>query len=134
MIAPSPDWFVGVHDFDLCNETSGRWLNSRARDLPLYDSGTDSGARFTSDDNITSPPVKIHLLTNNTEGSLKGDTPVKRFGTFTFVKTFDSFPSIKQTPTSNIPTTSTTNFAHSFQHLKLINVIVLSATFVVSFV
>ena len=34
MIAPSPDWFVGVHDLNLCNTTTGKWLDSRKRDLP----------------------------------------------------------------------------------------------------
>ncbi|XP_028391469.1 spondin-2-like [Dendronephthya gigantea] len=86
MIAPSPDWFVGVRDFDLCDTTSGEWLDSRARDLPPYDAGTDSGLKFDSSDDPTSPHMTIHLLTNNTPGSFQDDKPVKRFGTFTFKK------------------------------------------------
>ena len=101
MIAPSPDWFVGVHDFDLCNKTSGEWMDSRAHDLPLYDAGIDSGLRFNSPDDLTIPPERIHLIAN-TEGPLKGDKPLKRFGTFTFVKTFDSNPVVKPS-SSNIP-------------------------------
>ena len=99
MIAPSPDWFVGVHDYNLCNTTTGKWLDSRTRDLPPYDAGTDSGPRFGSPNQITNPKENIHLLTNNTEGSFKGDKPVNRFGTFTFVKTYDSNPIIKPSST-----------------------------------
>ncbi|XP_028390892.1 spondin-2-like isoform X2 [Dendronephthya gigantea] len=106
MIAPSPDWFVGVHDFDLCNTTSGEWRDLRERYLPLYDAGTDSGPRFTSSDSETRPPERIFIITNNTEGSLKGDKPLKRFGTFTFVKTFDSNEVVKPSP-SNILKPST---------------------------
>ena len=99
MIAPSPDWFVGVHDYNLCNTTTGKWLDSRTRDLPPYDAGTDSGPNFGSSNQITNPKENIHLLTNNTEGSFKGDKPVRRFGTFTFVKTYDSNPIIKPSST-----------------------------------
>ena len=90
MIAPSPDWFVGVHDYNLCNTTTGEWVESRSRDLPPYDAGTDSGTHFTSEDVDTTPPEDIHILTNNTEGSFKSDKPIKRFGTFMFEKTFES--------------------------------------------
>ena len=92
MIAPSPDWFVGVRDFNLCDTASGEWLDSRTRDLPPYDAGTDSGLAFESANDPTKPPENIHLLTNNTEGSFKGDKPVKRFGTFTFTKTSAANP------------------------------------------
>ena len=104
MIAPSPDWFVGVHDFNLCDTTTGKWKESRTRDLPPYDAGTDSGPRFQSGNIATNPPEDIHLLTNNTEGSFKSDQPVKRFGTFTFIKTYDSNPVIK--PSSTIPSST----------------------------
>ena len=29
MIAPSPDWFVGVRDYSLCNTTTGKWVDKR---------------------------------------------------------------------------------------------------------
>ena len=106
MIAPSPDWFVGVHDFNLCNTTTGKRLDSRKRDLPLYDAGTDSGLRFTSLDIITDPTEVIHLITNNTKGSLESDKPLKRFGTFTFVKTSEINP--KMTSSSPPPSPSNT--------------------------
>ncbi|XP_028391468.1 spondin-2-like [Dendronephthya gigantea] len=108
MIAPSPDWFVGVHDYDLCNRTSGEWLDSRARDLPPYDAGTDSGLTFKSPNDPTSPHVNIHILTNNTEGSFKGDKPVKRFGTFTFTKTSENTTALPTEKTTKNTTGNTT--------------------------
>ena len=87
MIAPSPDWFIGVHDVDLCNTTTGEWVDSVVRNLFPYDAGTDSGKEFSSPNVITNPQQVIHLLTNNITGSFKGDQPIKRFGTFTFEKT-----------------------------------------------
>ena len=107
MIAPSPDWFVGVHDFNLCNTTTGKWFDSRKRDLPLYDAGTDSAPTFVHRDTPTRPVENIHLITNNTEGSLKSDKPLRRFGTFTFQKTYESGPIIK--PSSSMQIQRSTN-------------------------
>ncbi|XP_028391290.1 spondin-2-like isoform X2 [Dendronephthya gigantea] len=48
-ISPSPDWFVGAYDVDLCNRENGKWLD--VKDIfPVvpYDAGTDSGSYFTS--------------------------------------------------------------------------------------
>ena len=41
MIAPSPDWFVGVAGLDLME--NGRWRDSVTVELLPYDAGTDSG-------------------------------------------------------------------------------------------
>ena len=87
MIAPSPDWFVGVRDLNLCDTITGKWEDSVMRDLFPYDAGTDSGTNFESSDVNTNPPQDIHRLTKDIEGSLKGNETIKRFGTFTFVKT-----------------------------------------------
>ena len=90
MVAPSPDWFLGVRDLNLCDTTTGKWRDQEVRDLFPYDAGTDSGLNFESSDKVTNPPDNIHRITNDTEGSLKGDKPIKRFGTFTFVNTSES--------------------------------------------
>ena len=87
MIAPSPDWFLGVRDLNLCDTTTGKWKDSVVRDLFPYDAGTDSGTNFESSDVNTNPPQDIHRLTKDIEGSLKGNETINRFGTFTFVKT-----------------------------------------------
>ena len=90
MIAPSPDWFVGVHDYNLCNETNGKWFEKKVKGLFLYDSGTDDAPTFVHINTPSKPPVPIFLITNKHEGSLKSNNTIKSFGTFTFEKTFDS--------------------------------------------
>ena len=48
-ISPSPDWFIGVHDLDLCNRTNGKWVDTRqVKPVYPYDAGTDNGREFTS--------------------------------------------------------------------------------------
>ena len=109
MIAPSPDWFVGVHDFNLCNTTTGKWLDSRKRDLPPYDAGTDSDTTFIHSGTPTMPRETIHLITNNTEGSLKSDKSLSRFGTFTFQKTDESGPTIRSSSSMQIQPSTNVN-------------------------
>lgn len=46
MIAPSPDWFVGIHDVDL--RPGGIWARELIFELDPYDSGTDAGINYTS--------------------------------------------------------------------------------------
>ncbi len=48
MIAPSPDWFVGVNNVNLF--VGNNWADSVTRDLRVYDSGTDSGETFIAFD------------------------------------------------------------------------------------
>ena len=77
MIAPSPDWFVGVHGTNLFD--GGDWVDDLSVDLFPYDAGTDSGASFASDDLATEPPVDIRMIAG---------TPFsgQKLGTFTFTK------------------------------------------------
>ncbi len=57
MIAPSPDWFIGV---DALNLRSGsQWLDQLVVDLHAYDAGTDSGVFYTSADSVSNPPQVI---------------------------------------------------------------------------
>lgn len=76
MIAPSPDWFVGVHSLPLTDD--GAWRERIVVDLWPYDAGTDSGTTFNSPDLEPTPHVPIERLT----GFPFADTP--RLGTFTF--------------------------------------------------
>ena len=78
MIAPSPDWFVGVHDVDLLAD--GYWMDDLTIDLYAYDSGTDSGTGFTSGNQNTNPQAPITMQTG---GPFFGTTPL---GTFTFTR------------------------------------------------
>ena len=53
MVAPSPDWFVGVHGLALQDE-DGEWIETQTINLEIYDAGTDDGAQFTSANSDTS--------------------------------------------------------------------------------
>jgi peptidoglycan/xylan/chitin deacetylase (PgdA/CDA1 family) len=64
MLAPSPDWFIGVNGQSLLDD-NGEFVDELSVDLRLYDSGTDSGERFFSADVPTNPPAPIALLTSN---------------------------------------------------------------------
>ena len=74
MIAPSPDWFIGIHGVDLFRD--GQWVENLTLTLPAYDAGTDSGTTYTSSNAATSPAEPITQITP------LGDT--RPFGTFTF--------------------------------------------------
>lgn len=60
MVAPSPDWFVGVHDLDL--RSGSGWISSLVVDLAGYDAGTDNGLNFTSTDIDANPRQPIAML------------------------------------------------------------------------
>jgi hypothetical protein len=63
-IYPSPDWFVGVSDLELCLE-NGQWIESKEINLYPYDAGSDSGATYTSPDQPTLPREAIRRIKPN---------------------------------------------------------------------
>lgn len=79
MVAPSPDWFVGVSGLSLIE--NGSWVTEKVVTLHAYDAGTDSGVTFSSADAQTSPPQPIHRITT---GPLVVGGSVPPLGTFTF--------------------------------------------------
>ncbi len=79
MLAPSPDWFVGVSGLSL--RANGAWLPRVVVDLVLYDAGTDSGPSYGSPNMPSMPHVPI---AENTSGAFASDNHV---GTFTFDRT-----------------------------------------------
>ncbi len=83
MLAPSPDWFVGVHGLSL--RERGDWVQEKVVHLLAYDAGTDSGTTFRSPDADTVPRRPIAVIDRGplAEGSY--------VGTFTFTRT-DSTP------------------------------------------
>jgi len=81
MIAPSPDWFVGVSGQPLIED--GQWIESRRIDLVPWDAGTDSGSTFTSPDRVTMPPQPISRIVT---APLSPDGRVTPLGTFTFTR------------------------------------------------
>ncbi len=60
MLAPSPDWFAGIHDLDLF--VNGQWVDQITIDLFAYDAGTDSGDTYRAPDNPTMPPELIRVI------------------------------------------------------------------------
>jgi Spondin_N len=79
MLAPSPDWFVGVSALSL--RENGAWIPEVVVDLAVYDAGTDSGPSYTSPNQATMPPVPV---AENTTGPFATNNMV---GTFTFTRT-----------------------------------------------
>ncbi len=79
MIAPSPDWFVGFHGLNLYE--NGRFIDITTVDAIVYDSGTDSGASYTSANNDTQPRDTITRLTSEATDSpfVQGLPMVGRF-------------------------------------------------------
>ena len=79
MLAPSPDWFVGVHGLDL-REGDG-WTGEVAVPLFVYDAGTDSGPSYTSPDQDTDPAAPVAVIGDAPFSAGGEPIPV---GTFTF--------------------------------------------------
>ena len=78
MIAPSPDWFVGVNSLSLLEE--GSWVSSVIIQLFAYDAGTDSGVIYTSPDEVTDPRVNVSRIT------VSPFDVASPLGTFTFTR------------------------------------------------
>jgi len=73
MVAPSPDWFVGVSSVRLADGKN--WVASRVIELYPYDAGTDSGTTFEAPNQPTTPPVLIRKIDG-----------FGKVGTFTFTR------------------------------------------------
>ncbi|MEO8351100.1 MAG: spondin domain-containing protein [Chthoniobacteraceae bacterium] len=82
MIAPSPDWFVGVHDLPLVEK--GEWGARKSAALYPYDAGTDSGGTFRSPDRVTDPRGVVSRISTRPLSNRRGNT--LRIGTFVFVR------------------------------------------------
>jgi hypothetical protein len=81
MIAPSPDWFVGVSALSLLEDDT--WIEQESIELFPYDAGTDSGVSYASADQPTEPAGPVHGI--DTEPLLV-DGAVPPLGTFTLVR------------------------------------------------
>ncbi|MDE0166287.1 MAG: PQQ-dependent sugar dehydrogenase [Bryobacterales bacterium] len=79
MIAPSPDWFVGVFGRSLLDERGG-WLPSLVVNLYPWDAGTEDGSEFSLSNPATSPQGVITSLRG------KGKFSNERIATLTFTR------------------------------------------------
>ncbi len=80
MLAPSPDWFVGVSGLNLLDD-DGNWMEAVEVDLFVYDAGTDSGPDYRSPNQATNPREEIRRIQ---ESPFLVDGAVKPVGTFRF--------------------------------------------------
>ena len=68
MLGPSPDWFVGISDYDL--KPGGNWMQQANVQLQLLDAGTEDGTTPTTVNAATEPFQPIsHLQYNSTTGN-----------------------------------------------------------------
>lgn len=81
MIAPSPDWFVGVSA--LAMRDANGWIDSLTVDLYGWDAGTDDGVTYASPNAPSMPHVPIFPLN---DGIFKTGDSVPPLGTFTFTR------------------------------------------------
>ena len=84
MLAPSPDWFIGIDSLDLCD--NGKWRESmNITMLPPWDAGTEGGTGFSTSNTATSPHVNIFQITNSMPGAFNDQNPIPSLGEFRFV-------------------------------------------------
>lgn len=73
MVAPSPDWFLGLSEFSLLDNVAN-WIDDTGHmGLPAWDAGTETGNRFSLNGRATNPPEPIHLLTETVENAVEFD-------------------------------------------------------------
>lgn len=82
MLAPSPDWFVGIADQPTF--VDGQWAESISIPLGNYDSGTDSGTGFSSPNSDTQPQLPI---SGPRDASFVNAVVEGSFGTITITRT-----------------------------------------------
>ena len=80
MVAPTPDWFVGVSGLSMLDSLGG-WRASRTVYLHPFDAGTEDGAGFSLNNDATDPPVYIASLVG------VGKFSAEPIATLTFTRT-----------------------------------------------
>ena len=81
MIAPSPDWFVGVDSLNLIE--NAQWVTNKVVTLYGMDAGTDSGASYASADLVTVPRS---VVTQFAGFPALQDGLIVPFGNFSFTR------------------------------------------------
>jgi hypothetical protein len=85
MIAPSPDWFMGVNSIDLVR--NNKWVMDITVPVLLYDAGTEDGDVFAYDNAPTSPQQPVALLTPaNASVLANGNSSLAAIGSIRFLK------------------------------------------------
>ena len=124
MIAPSPDWFVGVDSYDLCG-TNG-WKEKVTMDLLPWDAGTENGQTYSLNNMATDPVDVIMRITPNSNSDIGAHANVT-FATVTFTReemTTTQATTTQTTTTASAPGLSAGIFAFlSFSLLAIIGVL-----------
>jgi len=85
MIAPSPDWFIGLNKYNLLQ--NGSWVKDITVPLYGYDAGTEDGDVFGYNNPETNPRQSIHLLTAaNASVLANGNAQLAPMGNIRFIK------------------------------------------------
>jgi hypothetical protein len=85
MIAPSPDWFVGVNGLSLYSNK--KWVADTLIQLYVYDAGTEDGDVFGLSNPVTMPQQSIKLLTPATGSVLaNGNSTLQPIATVRFIR------------------------------------------------
>lgn len=82
MIAPSPDWFVGVAQLDLRDQTD--WSEQITVEMLPWDAGTDDGLTYASENAPTSEHMPIFEM--DAEPPISVDGAIPAFGTMSFTR------------------------------------------------
>ena len=101
MIAPSPDWFVGVDSYDLCGMDG--WKEKVTMDLLPWDAGTGEGLTYSLKTGDTMPVNVIMRITSDGNSEISSHANVT-FATVTFTR-------VEMTPTDSAPGLSAGLFA-----------------------
>lgn|ERR1711988_2038087 len=62
-MVPSPDWFTGISEIDLCDD-DGHWVEEKIYDIGPLDAGTDKGMTFTAPNWPEIPQAPITEITS----------------------------------------------------------------------
>jgi Spondin_N len=85
MIAPSPDWFVGVDGFNLFQNKN--WIADTTINLYVYDAGTEDGDVFGYANPETVPQQKISkLIPSNATVLANGNSSLGPIATIRFIR------------------------------------------------
>lgn len=108
MLAPSPDWFVGVHGFQLMQ--NGDWIENAVIPLHIYDAGTDNGTSYNSGNSNTSPRDPISIVTT-ASGPFQGASTV--VGTLTIQRTSSTLVHGCSNPLGSMGVTGLAELGHT---------------------
>ncbi len=67
MVAPSPDWYIGVQNISLIR--NGEYITDTIISMESFDAGTDSGTDFKSENKPTDPAGPISVITDSPLGN-----------------------------------------------------------------